>query len=227
MNESPHSSPTPSSLDPDAQLMLRVRDDDASAYEELINKYQGSVIRLMQSWTNDRDLAEDLAQDVFLRVFRSRKSYQATAKFATWLFHIANNVGSNAVRDRSRRHEAQGMMVQDGSGNYLGMDQLAAAPSGAIPTRQIERSERARMVQNAVHALQERQRIALVLSKFEGMSYQEIADSMGMTVKAVKSLLSRARVNLRILLQPYMDEGSRSSGESSDLSGSDQEEEDR
>jgi RNA polymerase sigma-70 factor (ECF subfamily) len=85
-------------LDPDAQLMLRVRDDDASAYEELINKYQGSVIRLMQSWTNDRDLAEDLAQDVFLRVFRSRKSYQATAKFATWLFHIANNVGSNAVR---------------------------------------------------------------------------------------------------------------------------------
>ncbi len=87
------------------------------------------------------------------------------------------------------------------------IENIATAPSGAMPTRKLDASERAAMVQQAVLALGERQRIALTLSKFEGLSYQEIADSMDMSVKAVKSLLSRARVNLRILLQPYIDQG--------------------
>jgi RNA polymerase sigma-70 factor (ECF subfamily) len=90
----------------------------------------------------------------------------------------------------------------------MGIEHIALAASGAMPTRIVDRSERAEVVQQAVMALGERQRVALILSRFENMSYQEIADTMGLTVKAVKSLLSRARVNLKTLLQPYMDDGS-------------------
>lgn len=194
-------------LDPDVELMLRVKNDDSVAYRLLLEKYQPRVIRLMLSWVGSREHAEDLAQEVFLRVYRSRKSYEPTAKFTTWLFRIANNLGNNAVRDRSRRKEFQIAKSDAVSTTSVLIENIATAPSGAMPTRKLDASERAMMVQQAVQALGERQRIALTLSKFEGLSYQEIADSMDMSVKAVKSLLSRARVNLRLLLQPYIDQG--------------------
>lgn len=187
--------------------MLRVKNDDSVAYRLLLEKYQPRVIRLMLSWVGSREHAEDLAQEVFLRVYRSRKSYEPTAKFTTWLFRIANNLGNNAVRDRSRRKEFQIAKSDAVSTTSVLIENIATAPSGAMPTRKLDASERAMMVQQAVQALGERQRIALTLSKFEGLSYQEIADSMDMSVKAVKSLLSRARVNLRLLLQPYIDQG--------------------
>ncbi len=184
--------------------MLRVKNDDSVAYRLLLEKYQPRVIRLMLSWVGSREHAEDLAQEVFLRVYRSRKSYEPTAKFTTWLFRIANNLGNNAVRDRSRRKEFQIAKSDAVSTTSVLIENIATAPSGAMPTRKLDASERAMMVQQAVQALGERQRIALTLSKFEGLSYQEIADSMDMSVKAVKSLLSRARVNLRLLLQPIL-----------------------
>lgn len=187
--------------------MLRVQDDDAAAFEQLVQRYEMRVLRLMMSWVNSREQAEDLVQEVFLRVYRSRKTYEPTAKFATWLFRIANNLASNSVRDRSRRKEYQLAKGDNTSTAAVLMENIALAPSGAMPTRKLDASERANMVQQAVNALGERQRIALTLSKFEGLSYQEIADSMELSVKAVKSLLSRARVNLRLLLQPYIDQG--------------------
>jgi RNA polymerase sigma-70 factor, ECF subfamily len=195
------------SADPDAQLMLRVRDDDAEAYQALLLAYQPRLQRLLQCSVGSVSLAEDLVQDVFLRVWRARKSYQATAKFSTWIFHIASNVANNAVRDRSRKREIQ---VGGDSGNSSGvmmLDQMAMASTGTLPVRKLDKAERAEMVQFAVDALSERQRTALLLNKFENLSYQEIADTMGLTVQAVKSLLSRARVNLKSLLQPYLDEG--------------------
>ncbi len=91
--------------DPDVRLMLQVRDDNAAAFEELVLRYQGRLITVLEQLVHQRDVAEDLAQEVFLRVFRARKTYEPGAKFSTWLFTIANNVASNALRSLARRRE--------------------------------------------------------------------------------------------------------------------------
>ena len=93
--------------DPDVGLMLRVRDDDAFAFEMLIDRHQSKIQRFMQGWVNNVQQSEDLAQDVFLRVYKARKNYLPTAKFTTWLYRIANNIASNHVRDSSHRREYQ------------------------------------------------------------------------------------------------------------------------
>ncbi len=187
--------------DPDVRLMLRVRDDDAGAFETLVRNYQSRVERLMRQIAPDASAAEDLTQDVFLRIFRSRKRYEPGAKFSTWLFTIAGNVARNAHRSASRRHEyaetdSPHLANGDASGLY-GVTQLAVERSALMPARRMEADEQIARVQAAVERLPERQRVAMVLSRFEHLSYQEIADSMGLTTKAVKSLLSRARVSLR------------------------------
>lgn len=196
--------------DPDVRLMLRVRDDDAGAFEEIVRRYQPRLIRLMQHLAPHANLAEDMAQETFLRVFRARHSYQPGAKFSTWLFTIAGNVARNAKRTQARRKESSETDTtrspnQDGDGPTLAATALDA--SGLMPTRQVESDERARLVRAAVASLNERQRMALILSRFENMSYAEIADTMELSSKAVKSLLSRARVALKDALQSYIDEG--------------------
>lgn len=193
--------------DPDVRLMLQVRDDNAAAFEELVLRYQGRLVTVLEQLVQKRDVAEDLAQEVFLRVFRARKSYQPGAKFSTWLFTIANNVASNALRSFARRREVNLTPYGEGETSPGRLDQMALDASGMMPTRQLDRSERAEIVQQAIQALNERQRLALLLSKFEGMSYLEIGATMGLSPQAVKSLLSRARVNLRMTLEPYMKEG--------------------
>lgn len=193
--------------DPDVRLMLQVRDDNAAAFEELVLRYQSRLITVLEQLVQKRDVAEDLAQEVFMRVFRARKSYQPGAKFSTWLFTIANNVASNALRSLSRRREINISPRADRDTAPHPLDQLALDASGMMPTRQLDRSERAEMVQGAIQSLGERQRLALMLSKFEGMSYAEIGETMGLSSQAVKSLLSRARGNLRVALEPYMKEG--------------------
>lgn len=193
--------------DPDVVLMLRVKEDDSVAFATLMQRHNNSVTRLMMGWVGNQQSAEDLAQEVFLRVFRARKNYQPAAKFTTWLYRIANNVASNAVRDRNRRREVNLNPVTANQSTAVGLEQLVMAASESVPTRSLDTQERASMVQQAVMALGERQRIALMLSRFEGMSYQEIADTMDLSVKAVKSLLSRARVNLKTYLQPYLEDG--------------------
>jgi RNA polymerase sigma-70 factor (ECF subfamily) len=144
---------------------------------------------------------------VFLRVFRARASYEPDAKFATWLFTIAHNVASNARRTRSRRKEVDTPQGNFSDTSPLTLEQIAKAASGAMPTRMADKAEAAAVVRLAVEALSERQKMALLLSRFEGMGYQEIADTMGLTIPSVKSLLSRARGNLRDILAPYMESG--------------------
>lgn len=196
--------------DPDVRLMLRVRDDDAGAFEEIVRRYQPRLIRLMQHLAPHANLAEDMAQETFLRVFRARHSYQPGAKFSTWLFTIAGNVARNAKRTQARRKESSETDTTRSAGNEDDGPSIAATAldaSGLMPTRQVESDERARMVRAAVASLNERQRMALILSRFENMSYAEIADTMELSSKAVKSLLSRARVALKDALQSYIDEG--------------------
>lgn len=196
--------------DPDVRLMLRVRDDDAGAFAELVSRYEGRLVRLMRTIGPRADLAEDLAQETFLRVFRARKRYEAGAKFSTWLFTIAGNVARNSARSLGRRKEVNEVDAgrSDASPSSAGLlTQLAPDASGRMPGRLIEGEERASVVRAAVESLSERQRMAMMLSRFENMSYQEIADTMELTTKAVKSLLSRARVNLKEKLEPYIELG--------------------
>lgn len=188
--------------DPDVRLMLRVRDDDAAAFEQLMLRYQTRLIRILEHLMGRRDMAEDLAQDVFLRVYRSRKSYVPGSKFSTWLFTIANNVALNAKRSLSRRKEVN-VVEETGSIDAHPLEQMAQAASGLMPTRQIDHAEMCDVVRVAISALNERQRLAVLLSKFEHMSYQEISEIMDLTPQAIKSLLSRARANLREILEPY------------------------
>ena len=196
--------------DPDVRLMLLVRDDDAAAFEELMLRYQRRVITVLEHLVGQRDLAEDLAQDVFMRVYRSRKTYVPGSKFSTWLFTIVNNVASNARRSLARRKEIQINNPADQSGPQPAnpLDRLALESSGLMPTRQLDKTEMGSVVRQAVQSLNERQRMAVLLSKFEEMSYNDIAETMGMSVQAIKSLLSRARANLKVALQPYLQEGS-------------------
>ena len=195
--------------DPDVRLMLRVREDDALAFEELVLRYQGRLITVLENLVRDRDRAEELAQDVFLRVYRARKTYMPAARFSTWLFTIANNVGSNALRSKARRREVNVVVDQSGVMVNKPLDDMARAPSGMMPTRLLDKAELTEVVRAAIESLNDRQRMALLLAKFEHMSYVDIAGTMGLSVQAVKSLLSRARENLRNLLEPYMQEGAK------------------
>ena len=196
-------------LDPDVRLMLRVRDDDAAAFEQLMLRYQDRVVRLMAHLVSRRDMAEDLAQEIFLRVYRSRHRYVPGSKFSTWLYTIAHNVASNAVRGLARRREVN--LVNRESGEMEGnpMDIAALAASGLMPTRQLDKAELREVVKLAVAALGERQRMAVLLNKFEHLSYEEIAEVMDMSPSATKSLLSRARANLREVLDPYLKQGTK------------------
>jgi RNA polymerase sigma-70 factor, ECF subfamily len=194
-------------LDPDVRLMLEVRDDNAAAFEELMLRYQNRVVAVLDHMIGNRDQAEDMAQEVFMRVYRSRKSYQAGAKFATWLFTITNNVALNAIRGRSRRREVN-IAGSDSSGVPTNpIEAMLQTSTGQMPARQLDKAEMRQIVRWAVESLNERQRIAVLLNKFEGMSYQEIAETMGMSPQAIKSLLNRARNNLRDILQPYLTDG--------------------
>jgi RNA polymerase sigma-70 factor (ECF subfamily) len=131
--------------DPDVRLMLRVRDDDAGAFEELVIRYQGRLLNVLENLVRDRDRAEELAQDVFLRVFRARKRYEPTARFSTWLFTIAHNVASNALRSHARRREVNLVVEQSGVQSTKPLDDIASAPSGLMPTRQLDKAELSEM----------------------------------------------------------------------------------
>lgn len=194
-------------LDPDVRLMLRVRDDDAIAFEQLVARYQSRLLTVLQHLVGNRDRAEDLAQDVFLRLFRARKRYKPGARFSTFLFTIAHNVASNARRTLARRKEVQVRNKENPSQGMVTLEEMAKEASALLPTRQLDKAEAAEIIALAMESLSERQRMAVLLCKFEGMSYADIAETMQMTTPAIKSLLSRARGNLKDVLEPYLREG--------------------
>ncbi len=190
--------------DPDVRLMLRVRDrGDEAAFAELVARFQHRLVGILNHIVGNKDEAEDLAQEVFLRVFRTRAKYTPKAKFSTWLFTIANNLALNALRDRQRKKHLPLELRDSGSLVYWPHVPLAAHRD-APPTQNLQQQELADVVRRAMDDLNERQRVAVVLNKFEDMGYAEIAEVMGLTAKAVKSLLCRAREKLREALQAYI-----------------------
>lgn len=187
--------------------MLQVREGNAAAFETLVEKHQKRLVMVLEHLVSDRTQAEDLAQDVFLRVYRARERYVPTAKFSTWLYTITHNVASNAIRKSSRRKEVNLVSSPSGSVPVRPLDTMAKDKSNLMPARLADQNEMANVIHEAIQALGPRQRMAMLLSKYEGMSYNEIAGAMELTTQAVKSLLSRARGNLKESLEPYLDTG--------------------
>ena len=184
--------------------MLRTKDGDDEAFAELVAVYQDRLVGIFFHMLQDKEGAEDLAQEAFLRIYRARESYQPTAKFSTWLFRIANNLASNSRRSKSRRREVALNLRDSGPLGPRPEEKLVAEKSALMPTRQVAKSEIQSVVRDAVESLNDRQKMALNLHKFEGMSYANIGEVMEMTPAAVKSLLSRARENLKIKLEKYV-----------------------
>jgi RNA polymerase sigma-70 factor (ECF subfamily) len=189
--------------DPDTRLMLAVRDEEPQAFQQLVEKYQQRLVAVLHHLVGSADEAEDLAQEVFLRVFRARKKYRARAKFSTWLFTIANNLALNALRRKRLKSEAPLPATDSGPLGPRPVEHLAQ-DRGKAPSQQMRQLELAAVVRQALDQLNERQRAAVLLNKFEEMNYAEIAEVMGLTTKGVKSLLSRARMNLREALKGYV-----------------------
>lgn len=189
--------------DPDVQLMLKVAAGDNSAFEQLVVQYQDRLVGFFFHLVHDRTSAEDLAQEAFLRVFRSRDRYEPTARFSTWLFRIAHNLASNQKRGAARRREIP--LVSGSSGDeFRPEEQILAEKSALMPTRQLDSVELRAVVRNAIEDLSERQRTAVLLHKFEEMSYEEIGEVMGLGPVAVKSLISRARGKLKEALERFI-----------------------
>lgn len=187
--------------------MLQVREGNAAAFEVLVERHQTRLVTLLQHMVGNRSQAEDLAQEVFLRVYRARQRYVPAAKFSTWLYTITQNVASNSLRKSSRRKEVNLTNSPSGSMPVRPLDSMAKDRSSLMPARMADQKEMGEVIETAITSLSPRQRMAMLLSKYEGMSYQEIADTMELTTQAVKSLLSRARANLRDALEPYLKNG--------------------
>jgi RNA polymerase sigma-70 factor (ECF subfamily) len=190
--------------DPEVQLMLRTKDGDDEAFAELVEAYQDRLVGIFFHMLQDKEGAEDLAQEAFLRIYRARETYKPTAKFSTWLFRIANNLASNSRRSKSRRREVALNLRDSGPLGPRPEEKLIAEKSALMPARQVAKREMQLMVREALDSLNDRQKMALNLHKFEGMSYANIGEAMEMTPAAVKSLLSRARENLKVKLAKYV-----------------------
>src|ERR1700704_3286474 len=185
----------------DAEIMLRVKVGDESAFTYLVQKYRRQMVGFMYRMCHNPAAAEELAQEVFLRVYRSRESYEASAKFNTWLYRIATNLAVNHARDT--RHERPENLVrldepdrQTGATPDLADDSLTAE-------QQILRRERLAVVRQRVQGLPERQRMAVIMHKYQQMDYREIADVMNLSESATKSLLFRAYETLREQLKEF------------------------
>ncbi len=194
--------------DPDVRLMLQVRDDVPGAFEVLVGRYQNRLVGVLAHLVGRPDEAEDLTQDVFLRIYRARKGYKPKAKFSTWLFTVANNLAMNHLRNKGRNLTiAPGGDTQSGAFGPLVNQAVARDGTASSQMRQVELSD---VVREALDILGEDQKLAVLLNKFEDMSYADIAEVMGRSEPAIKSLLARARTHLREQLEPYLKTGQKS-----------------
>ncbi len=186
----------------DAQVMLRVKAGDQSAFEYLVQKYRRPMLSFMYRMAHNAAVAEDLAQEVFLRVYRSRESYEASAKFTTWLYRIASNLAVNHARDtRHQRPETTVSLDEPDQETGLTMD----VPDSSLTAEEaIVRRERLAAIRQRVQALPERQRIAVIMHKYQQMDYRQIAEVLKLSESAIKSLLFRAYETLRVQLKDFV-----------------------
>lgn len=182
-------------LDYDAELMLRVKDGDGESFALLLKKHRSAVIHFLYRMVQNRAIAEELAQDVFLRVYRSRNTYEPTAKFTTWLFRIAAHLALNSLRDG--RNEWKQEHLDDTSEDTPNRQLPDRSPS--VEYRMVS-EVKLEEVRQAVAALPDKQRAAVLMHKYEELEYSQIASVLNCSESAVKSLLFRAYETLRARL---------------------------
>ena len=182
-------------IERDAELMLRVREGDTQSFAVLLEKYRGPVIHFLQRMILNQAVAEELAQEVFLRVYRSRANYEPTAKFTTWLYRIASHLALNHIRDRrhERNQESLDEEVSEGMGRQ-------GASLGPTIEQTLVRESKFVEIRQAIQNLPAKQRAAVLMHKYEEMEYSHIATELECSESAVKSLLFRAYEGLRAKL---------------------------
>ncbi|MGD0614339.1 MAG: sigma-70 family RNA polymerase sigma factor [Verrucomicrobiota bacterium] len=192
----------PANLDPDAALMLRVKQGDTAAFATLVDKYKQPVMNLAYRTIRDATEAEDLAQNVFVQVYKSAHRYRSSAKFSTWLFTIARNLCLNEIRRRSR-HPAESLDAslpgQEGQPLHQVEDKATFSPPESLL-----QGELADKVERALAELPENQRTAILLCRQEELSYEEISEVLGCSLSATKSLIHRGRETLKHKLKAYL-----------------------
>jgi RNA polymerase sigma-70 factor (ECF subfamily) len=192
-------------LEPDAALMLRVKRGDMVAFEELVEKYKQPVINIIYRTVNDLTEAEDLAQNVFVQVFKSAHRYEVSAKFTTWLFTIARNLSLNEIRRRSR-HPADSLDAAQNPDDDHAPKHFEDVKSFS-PTESVLHGELEDKIQEALSELPENQRTAILLCRQDELSYEDIAKVLNTSLSATKSLIHRGRETLKQKLKPYLESG--------------------
>ena len=188
----------------DAEIMLRVREGDDTGFSFLIEKYRKPIINFMYRMVHNQAVAEELAQEVFLRVYRSRQTYRAEAKFTTWLYRIATNLGVNHARDTKYERAAQTVYLDQPDAETGTTPDVADARPGAED--ELVKNERMQAIRKHVMALPERQRTAVLMHKYQGLDYREIGAVLKLSESATKSLLFRAYQTLRERLKEFVEQ---------------------
>jgi RNA polymerase sigma-70 factor, ECF subfamily len=189
----------------DVQLMLDVKGGDEQSFELLLQRYRTPVVNFLFRMVKSREQAEDLAQEVFIRVYRAREEYVPTAKFTTWLFRIATNLALNSLRDH--RHQKLEMSIDAPlTADSDGGDERPFEVADKHPTieQELVENERKKMIRRAIEKLPEKQRAAVLLHKYQELDYAEIAKILSCSESALKSLLFRAYEVLRVELAPLV-----------------------
>ena len=195
----------PANPDPDAALMLRVKRGDRAAFAALVDKYKQPLLNFIFRTLRDETEAEDLAQNVFLQVYKSRDRYERTAKFTTWLFTIARNLCLNELRRRSR-HPAESIEEMHAEHEDQPRQQYEDKAHIAAPEKLLH-GELAQKIEEALAELPENQRTAILLCRQDELSYEEIAKILDCSLSATKSLIHRGRETLKEKLKPYLQTG--------------------
>jgi RNA polymerase sigma-70 factor (ECF subfamily) len=185
--------------------MLQVRAGSEQAFNELVDRYENRVRGIITHLMGGTAYSDDLTQDVFLRVYRARRSYVVGAKFSTWLFTIVNNVVSNARRSLARRREIS--FDHAATGNRWPTNPFANVRQDSSPSHHAEAAEVATLVRGCINRLVPRQRTAVELCDIEGLSYSRVAKAIGTTPDAAKSLIHRGRLNLKQMLATHVLKG--------------------
>jgi RNA polymerase sigma-70 factor (ECF subfamily) len=186
----------------DAAIMLELRAGNMAGFDYLIQKYRKPIVHFMYRMVHNQAVAEELAQEVFLRVYRSRETYRAEARFSTWLYRIATNLGVNHARDTRNERNASTVYLDEVDSETGTTPDVADTTPGAEAA--MLRRERLDAIRQHVLALPERQRMAVLMHKYEGMDYKQIGDVLKLSESATKSLLFRAYQTLREKLKSFI-----------------------
>lgn len=197
-----HHSPNDFAGMEDSAIMLELSAGNMSGFDYLLRKYRKPIISFMYRMTHNQAVAEELAQEVFLRVYRSRETYRAEARFSTWLYRIATNLGVNHARDTRHERTASTVYLDEPDAETGAVPDVADLTPGAEAG--LLRDERMNAIRDFVMALPERQRMAVLMHKYEGMDYRQIGDVLKLSESATKSLLFRAYQTLRDKLKGFV-----------------------